>query len=75
MNTGSIFPPGYGGWVCDFCTAHCNFEAMQWCNHRENPEAECGFDNDQPESLGGCFEFMVKVKPDLCGQSCILPID
>lgn len=55
------FPPeGYEAWSCDFCTASCNFEAMHYCAKRNDPDAECGFDIDQPESFDGHLEFMVK---------------
>ena len=47
-----------GGGACDICTASCTFEAMQMCARRRDESAECGFDNDQPEALGGAFEFV-----------------
>lgn len=56
----SIFPPGYRSWICDICTASCNFEAMNWCvKYYSNYSGECWFDSDQPESNGGAFELMV----------------
>lgn len=42
-------------------TAVCNFEAMQMCAKRFGG-TQCGFDEDQPESNGGAFGFMRKVK-------------
>ena len=56
-----VLPEGYEYWTCDYCTAGCNFEAMHLCARREDPNAECGFEKDQPESLGGMFEFIKKV--------------
>lgn len=41
--------------------AVCNFEAMYHCFKRDDENASCGFDRDQPESNGGCFGFMTKV--------------
>jgi hypothetical protein len=55
------FPPeGYDAWSCDLCTAACNFEVMHYCGRRTDPTAECGFENDQPDSFDGHLEFMVK---------------
>ena len=56
----SDLPAGYRRWVCDICTAMCNFEAMYQCVRYTSPGSECGFDRDRPESNGGAFEFMVK---------------
>lgn len=53
-------PEGYRWWSCDHCLAACNFEAMHQCRRRLEPLAECGFDQDQPESLGGVFEFVIR---------------
>jgi hypothetical protein len=55
-----VLPSGYCRWVCDVCTASCNFEAMQMCASARLSDEECGFERDQPESLGGAFEFIVK---------------
>jgi hypothetical protein len=57
---GDTLPDGYEQWQCGICTAMCNFEAMQQCAKRTNPEAECGFDADSPESNHGCFALIVK---------------
>jgi hypothetical protein len=62
---GSPLPEGYEQWCCDVCTAMCNFEAMQQCEKRFNPEAECGFDRDQPESNDGCFALIIKRQVDV----------
>ncbi len=51
-------PPGYVAWVCEICTAACNFEAMNMCARRWEGSSECGFDHDKPESNGGAFGFM-----------------
>ena len=32
---------------------------MTQCASRLDPEAKCGFDQDQPESNHGCFAFIV----------------
>lgn len=65
-------PNGYRRWSCSVCTASCNFEAMTMC---QSP-SDCGFDKDQPESLGGYFEFIIKdtsnpldVSDDAAGDS------
>jgi hypothetical protein len=51
---------GYERWTCDICTASCTYEAMTMCARRENPTAECGFENDKPEALEDVFEFVIK---------------
>lgn len=56
-----VFPPGYKPWMCSICTATCNFEAMSWCARNRDPAADCGHENDRPESNGGAFEFMIKI--------------
>lgn len=62
---GDPLPVGYKQWCCPVCTAMCNFEAMQMCAKRFEPEAECGFDQEQPESNFGAFAFIVKGDPDV----------
>lgn len=47
-------------WICDICTATWTFEAMQWCIHREDPDALCGYDRDQPSAMDGVFEFYME---------------
>ena len=60
---GDEMPPGYKAWSCSICTAVCNFEAMHQCSRqRLGEEAECGFDQDHPESNGGAFGFMVRAE-------------
>lgn len=59
---GDELPEGHKPWRCEECDAVCNFEAMYFCAKRRNPDANCGFDNDKPESNGGCFGFMTKDK-------------
>lgn len=59
-------PEKYEPWVCDYCTAACTFEAMEWCAKRWDPSAECGHDKDQPLAMDkngvpsreGYFEFV-----------------
>lgn len=59
-------PEGYERWVCDYCGASCNFEAMEQCARRFEPGAQCAYDRDQPLSMDdqgrpsakGCFEFV-----------------
>lgn len=61
---GDELPEGYKPWRCGECDAVCNFEAMYHCFKRDDENASCGFDRDQPESNGGCFGFMTKVIRD-----------
>lgn len=56
---GDPLPEGYRSWFCGICQAGCNFEAMNQCSRRMDSSAECGFDQDKPESNGGVFAFMV----------------
>lgn len=57
---GETMPLGYVQWCCHVCTAMCNFEAMEFCSRRTNPQAECGFDRDSPESNNGPFALIVR---------------
>lgn len=64
MNTdhlGDPLPEGYRPWSCNTCGAVCNFEAMNLCSlaRRLEPDAPCGFDEERPESNGGCFGFIM----------------
>jgi hypothetical protein len=53
---GDPLPEGYEPWMCDICTAVCNYEAMTQCARTP----DCGFYRDLPESNHGAFGFMIK---------------
>ena len=50
---GSPLPEGYTQWICEHCTAVCNYEAMTQCHG-----SPCPFDRDKPESNDGIFAFI-----------------
>lgn len=57
---GDPLQPERDPWMCDICTAVCNFEAMSQCARNFDRSAECGFKRDLPESNGGAFGFMLR---------------